>query len=334
MLGGAVQAAQPSWQVGHGTNYLASPAPASGASSSSVAAGKTVGFFEWLHNNTPSNISQLYMNATTTPTATLVGASWTIQDDAQTVLRQGTCVPTTASLCSFGALNSGETVYVTAAFTTSANLANGATQKVLFTFNATGNPPGKNQSHGDVVPLADEISISNNGDADGDFNFNGTEVAVATAPVGGNNRQSTSLTLGGTLVGAAVADNPQLSTPCNASLIGAFPTWFSCSLLSSLTSVVEAGNGKEFNNPNEGNPNFGTPGIKVIVSFKDPKNQLVGSNPFAYHYWEDASGAHAELITSPCVMSGGFPTNSGPCLTVVNNKQVIVWLTHNGNMRM
>ena len=50
VLGGTTLAAQPAWQVGHGTNH-SSPA-ASGASSSAVSAGKTAGFFEWLHNQT------------------------------------------------------------------------------------------------------------------------------------------------------------------------------------------------------------------------------------------------------------------------------------------
>jgi hypothetical protein len=34
-------------------------------------------------------------------------------------------------------------------------------------------------------------------------------------------------------------------------------------------------------------------------------------------------------VTATCTLSGGFPTNSGPCLIVGNNK-VTVWLTHNG----
>ena len=108
VLGGTTLAAQPVWEVGHGTNH-SSPA-ASGASSSAVSAGKTAGFFEWLHNQTPSNISQLYMNAAVTPTATLAGAVWTIKDASENPVSSGTCAPTSSWTCSFGALRSGQTL--------------------------------------------------------------------------------------------------------------------------------------------------------------------------------------------------------------------------------
>jgi hypothetical protein len=326
IFGGTVQAAQPNWPVGHGTDYQADPAPASGASSSSVAAGKTVGFFEWLHNPGASNISRLYVNATTSSSLSLVGATWTIEDIAGNV-RGDVCAPTTAWLCSFGALNAGETVYVTAAFRTAANLADGTQQSVRFEFNATGTPPGGNKSHGDFVPLPDSVKISKNGDADGDFNFNQTTaLSVATAPVGGNNKQSTSITVGGTQVGAAVADGPGLTTPCDADLTAGFPDWFSCSLLTTLTSNIEVGNGKRFENPNRP----GTPGIKGVASFKNAPNQLFGVHPFVYHYWEDESGAHAELITTVCTLStDGTPLDQGTCLTI-GPSSVTFWVFHNG----
>ena len=119
------------------------------------------------------------------------------------------------------------------------------------------------------------------------------------------------------------------TTPCNATLTAGFPSFFSCSQLTSLTSVVEVGNGKTFNNPN----GAGTPGIKVIVSFAKAPTQLSGANPFVYHYWTDAAGAHAELDHGDlhrCV--GGVPEQHGPCL-VVGNKHVTVWLPHNGPMK-
>lgn len=337
VLGGTAQAAQPVWQVGHGSLFT-SPT-ASGASSSSVSAGKTAGFFEWLHNQTSSNISQLYMNASTTPGSTLVGAAWTIKDASEGFVRSGTCAPTTASLCSFGALNSGETVYVTLAFSISPNVADGVTESLAASFNATGTPPGKNQSHGDVVPLTDSILVSKNGDAAGDFNFTGiSDLSITDSPVGGNNRQSTQLVVGGAQVGASVNDSPSLTpAKCNDALVAEIVaqnplnSWFTCSQLTTLTSAVEVGNGKLFTSPLN-DPN-GTPLIKVIVSFKNAPNQFTGSNPpFAYHYYVIGTVEHAELITATCVPSSGVPTNSGPCLTVTNGIAT-VWLTHNGGMR-
>jgi len=333
VLGGTTLAAQPDWQVGHGTLYT-SPT-LSGASSSAVSAGKTAGFFEGLHNQTPSNISQLYLNAAITPNATLAGAEWTIKDASEGRVGSGTCVPTTAWVCSFGALNSGETVYVTLAFNIPSGVANGVTESLAASFNATGTPPGKNQSHGDVVPLSDSILISKNGDAAGDFNFLETaDFQVADAPVGGNNKQSTSLSIGGLRIGAAVGDSPSLAPATgNDALVAeivaqnAANAWFTCQQLTSLTSAIEVGNGGTFKDTN------GAPLIKVTVSFKNAPSQLTGPHPFVYHYYLDAAGiGHAELVTASCTLAGG-PLPDSTCLIVGSNK-VTVWLFHNGNARM
>jgi len=325
---GTILGATPTWPVGHGTDSFATPQPASGASSSAVSAGAKVGFFEWLRNDDSSNISQLYMTATTTPSATVAGAQWTIKDSSGAVVRSGTCPTATPLACSFGALNSTQTVYVVVAFTTSANLADGTIQGVEFDFSATGTPPGKNKSHGDVVPLTDSVTVTKNGDAAGDFNFDQTSITVAdNQKLTGKNQQATSATVGGSLTGVSVGDSPDLTTPCDSTLTSGFPSWFSCSLLTSLTSAIEVGNGKTFNNASGG------PGIEVKVSFSQGPNQLNGATPFVYHYWVDASGAHAELVTELCTYdAGNLPTNTNPCLTP-GNKLVTVWLFHNGGMR-
>jgi hypothetical protein len=328
-LGGAALAANPSWAVGHGTDSFAVPQPASGASSSAVSAGAEVGFFEWIRNDDTSNISQLNVVATPTPSATVVGASWTIKNGAGATTGSGTCPAATPLSCSFGALRPGETLYLVAAFTTRSNLADGSTQAVRFDFNSTGTPGGGNNSHGDSIFINDAVQISSNKDAAGDFNFDQLSLTVADdQDVGSKNPQSTSVTVAASVVGAAVGDSPALQTPCNTTLTQGFPAFFNCSLLTSLTSNVEVGNGKVFNNPN----GAGTPGIKVLVKFFKAPGQLTGANPFAYHYWEDATGAHAELVTATCVLSGGFPTNTSPCL-IVGSKQVTVWLQHNGPMK-
>jgi hypothetical protein len=327
--GGAAMAANPSWVVGHGTDSFAVPQPLSGASSSAVSAGAEVGFFEWIRNDDTSNISQLSVVGTTTPSATVVGASWTIKNAGGATVGSGLCPAATPLNCAFGALRSGETLYLVAAFTTASGLADGSTQRARFDFNSTGTPGGGNNSHGDSTFVNDEVKVTSNKDAAGDFNFNQLSLTVAdNQDVGSKNPQSTSVTIGATAVGAAVGDSPSLQTPCTPALTQGFPSFFSCSLLTSLTSTVEVGNGKIFNNPN----GAGTPGIKVLVKFFKAPSQLTGANPFAYHYWEDATGAHAELITTPCALAGGFPTNAGPCL-IVGNKQVTVWLLHNGPMK-
>jgi len=339
MLPAGALAATPDWEAGYGTDSSAISQPPSGASSSAVSAGKKVGFFEWLRNNGPSNISQLFLTATTTPAAPVAGATWAIKDSDGNPIRSGSCPTATPLNCSFGALNTTHTVYVVVAFTTSANLADGATQGVRFEFNTTGRPPGNNNSHGDFLPLLDSVGISKNGDAAGDFNIDQQTFTVAdNQKVNGQNRQATSVTFSGGLVGAAVGDSPSLDeAPCEGlPLPPDFPPWFTCSLLTPLTSVIEVGNGKTFQNANN------TPGIKVLISFSQSPNQLNGADPFVYHYWETqelnndgdpVTIAHAELITVACEYdSGNLPVNHTPCLTV-GNKNVTVWVFHNGPMR-
>lgn len=324
--GGTALGANPDWTVGHGTLWTAPTG--SGASSSLVSAGSEVGFYEWLHNGDTSNISQLFLTATTSPTAAVAGAVWTIKDASENLVRSGACPAATPLACSFGALNAGQTVYVVAAFTTSANLADGATQNVNFLFNTTGTPPGKNQSHGDAKSVTDSVLVAKNGDAAGDFNLNDTSITVMdNQKLTGQNRQATLATVDSALTGVAVGDSPNLTTPCDPTLTAGFPAWFSCSNLTSLTSVIEVGNGRPFQNQEDG------PGIKVIISFSQMPNQLSGANPYVYHYWVDGAGAHAELITEACTFTAGFPDNDGPCLTP-GNKNVTIWLFHNGNARM
>jgi len=326
--GGTASAATPAgWVAGHGTN--SSPTalqPGSGASSAIVGAGNTVGFFEWLRNDGPSNISQLYVNETTS--ATVVGAQWTIKDSSGQPVpgRSGFCPVAPSLVCNIGALNATQTAYLVAAFAVPASAAN-RSLGVAFGWNTTGVVvlSGKNKSHGDAISQTDQVQVagSNNADADGDFNFGDAtnELQVQTAPVGGNNKQSTFLAVGGTQVGAAVSDSPSLPpAKCTDALIVDIVTanpWFSCQQLTSLTSVVEAGNGRT----------FGTP-FKVIVTFKNAPSQLTGPNPFVYHYYVDTNGAeHAELIT-PCAATPVYP-----CITVGNNV-VTIQMFHNGPMRM
>lgn len=328
---GTVFGATPGWTVGSGTDWDVVPQPASGASSTSVSAGARVGFFEWLHNGGSSNISQLYLNTTSSPAAAVAGAVWTIKDAAEVPVRSGSCPTATPLVCNFGALNAGHTVYIVVAFTTGANLSDGAVQSVSFNFNTTGTPPGKNKSHGDATSLTDSVVVTKNGDAAGDFNLDQASITVAdNQNLTGQNRQATLATVAGSLTGVAVGDSPNLTTPCNETLTAGFPASFSfsCDQLTSLTSVIEVGNGKTFTNASGG------PGIKTLVSFSKMPNQLNGATPIVYHYWVDGEGEHAELITEACTYdSGNLPTNAVSCLTP-GNKQVTVWLLHNGNMRM
>jgi hypothetical protein len=328
--GGTALAKAPTWPTGHGTDFQ-NPFPDSGASSTTVTAGKSVGFYEWLRNPGSSNISQLFMNVAISPGDQL-GVKWTIKTDAGAVVRSGTCVINSMPLCSFGPLNAGQTVYVLAAFRVSPS--SGPTQTLKLDFNSTGIPPGGNNSHGDDVFTTSLVQVTpaGDGDASGDFNFDQASLTVQNNPVGPGNTQQTSLSLFAPGFGAFVNDNPNLvAARCTNALIADIVvqnSWFSCKKLSSLTSLLEAGNGGTFTNPNGG------PGIKVVVSFASAPSQLNGGHAFVYHVWTDATGDHAELITATCALdAAGFPTNQAPCL-IVGTNSVTFWLTHNGNARM
>jgi len=335
--GGTAIATTPTWTVGHGTDSFASFQPPSGASSTAVSAGSKVGFFEWLRNDGTSNISQLFLTATTTPSASVFGAKWSIKDSSGVVLRSGDCPSTTPLSCSFGALNPSQTVYVTVAFTTG-NAADGTIESVAFDWNANGNTPSDKHhtSRGDSIILIDSVTLTSNGDAAGDFNFDQPSITVENSQkLTGQNRQATKATINDVLlIGVAVGDSPsEPQATCTpeliADIVAEFP-WFSCSSLTSLTSRIEAGNGKTFTNVNGG------PGIKVIISFAQAPNQLNGEHPFVYHFFTDLDGTgHAELITEECNYVAGFPDGATPsegCLDV-NGKTVTVWLFHNGPMR-
>ena len=332
LAGGTALGANPNWIVGHGTDSApTAPQPDSGASSSAVGAGRQVGFFEWLRNGDTSNISQLYLTASTTPSATVAGATWTIKNAAGATVRTGVCPAATPLTCSFGALNSGNTVYIVAAFTTPSTLANGATQAVHFEFNTTGTPGGKNNSHGDAKAIDDQVTVTNNGDANGDFNLAQASLTVADDQALQKNRnpQATSVTVNALAVGAAVGDSPTLTTPCNATLTAGFPSFFSCSLLTSLTSTVEVGNGKTFNNAN-GRRDAGDQGHRLVRqgAVTAERRQQVRLPLLDGHGRRACRARHGDLHDRR-----RFPSNIGPCL-VVGNGNVTVWLTHNGNMRM
>src|SRR4029078_8373193 len=113
---GTVTAATPQWTPGYGTDS-AGAQPSSGASSTFVSPGKKVGFLEWLRNDDTSNISQLFLTATTRPAAGLVAAKWTIKSGAGVIVRSGPCPTVQPFKCGFCALSAGQTVYVTFAFT-------------------------------------------------------------------------------------------------------------------------------------------------------------------------------------------------------------------------
>jgi hypothetical protein len=339
--GGTALAANPTWNVGFGPD--SSVAAPSGASQSTVSAGQQVIFSEWMRNDDTSNISQLFLTSKASAPATVVSASWIITSSSGSTVRTGTCPAVTPLACTFGALNSGNSVAFSALYNVGSGIADGTVLTMTYEFNTTGTPPGKNNSHGDAKQILDKVTVAKNDDAAGDYNFDGQQGSTTVSDVTkltGKNTQGTSASVFASLVGVAVGDSPTLSTPCDPSFFDPgtpVPQGFSCDTsLTSLTSTVEVGNGKTFKNALNG------PGIKVLINFTKSPDQLGGANPFVYHYYQTYSFAsdgsvvatpHAEFVAAPCTIgAGGVPTNTTPCL-IVGTKQVTAWVFHNGNMR-
>ena len=177
-----------------------------------VSPGGTVRYNVSFTNTSPSNLSQLFLNAATPNGASLeaivAGPS------------QGTCDDGGVNLsCTFGALNAGASVTFSVVYTTTGS---GSSMTVPFVFSSTGSTgsdKGKN-SHGDDFIVAGRVTLNGSDDFSGMYLFDPDELTVAdNQNVGRQNPQSTKatsnqagvpLTVGE--VGAGSFDCPGIST--------------------------------------------------------------------------------------------------------------------------
>lgn len=148
-----------------------------------VSPGAAAGYQLTIHNDGPSNISQLYLlpaDPASTPTPSYAAPS------------QGSCPNTGGELyCALGQLRAGADATVIVAFPTPAN--GSGTFSVDFVWNTTGLGSGSgDSSHGDDLPQTGMTTLSDDSDFAGGFSFvapTGSTPDVRNAPIGSGNTQ-------------------------------------------------------------------------------------------------------------------------------------------------
>lgn len=162
----------------------------SGALPAAASPGSKVAFDIWARNGGKSNISKLFLTATTT--GTFHSVTVTNFNGAK-----GSCGPGPGNgvelSCSWKPLSKGGAVQVRVVFTTPST---GDSMPVLFEWSSSGYVPGSNNSHGDLFVQTDSVAL--NGDANlfaGGFLTTGDDPVVQTNPaLGEGNPQSTKIT--------------------------------------------------------------------------------------------------------------------------------------------
>jgi hypothetical protein len=172
----------------------------SGATPAKVSPGKVAGFYLSAKNNDSANLSSFFLNASTT--ATPLGAFWTHDPNATTPVWTA-CDTSNGLNCTFGAFNSGDAVYILAAFTLPAGTSTSKTNclvdpKVTQPANSYGHDPleapatdnpaswvcvdfqfgsnsgfvtGKNKSRGDAYHWFDFVGTDTGQDSAAQFPF-------------------------------------------------------------------------------------------------------------------------------------------------------------------
>jgi hypothetical protein len=250
-----------------------------------VTPGAPAGYDVTITNNGPSNISQLYLVArvngkTNVPTA-FVGTP-----------SQGTCSPGgQVLLCTFGALNAGQSVTVRVGYGTPSS---GSSSQVEFEGSTSGTSftdPGR--SHGDLLlpnPAITSTILNSNKNFGGFFSTDGTNSGGNSDQLNGNNKQSTRIT--GLIAGFDGTVSDGSVTP-DACLPNTTPG-VDCTLIDGETSVVNVNGG--VNVPG---------GFFVIIHYKN------GTTPTGFVHTFSGPGGPQEKINA-CA-DPAHPT--APCFT-------------------
>jgi hypothetical protein len=340
--GGVTPAIAP---LGHGT----------GATPPQVSPGKVAGFHLWVQNRDSANLNTFFMKAVSV--ATPLGAYWSRNGGSP----QACFINSDGLQCAFGALNSGDVLRITAAFTlptgTSTSDTNcakageaggvvpsgGSWRCVDFQFaSGSGFVPGKNKSRGDLYHWKDFVRTDTVADEAAQFPFCDLSetpldcdsdlltINNGTTP-NRNNVQTTEVTApGGAFdsafgtTGLAVADNTDFVCPAGTALCTTHQGTTGNGGFQGQWSKVDV---------NSEQP-FGDAFIKVTLTmYGVSPNSIDG----VVHLWQDSAGAwQEEEITLDCVTATG-PSGTDPeCIWVTgsgNITTVLVWFHSNGRAR-
>lgn len=326
-----------------------------------VSPGNVAGFYLWIRNEDSAKLNTFFMKAVTT--ATPLGAYWSREGE------EGlhSCSTTDGLQCTFGALESGDVLRITAAFTmpsgTSQNTVNckpstgagfGPTTEaswrcVDFQFaSGSGFVPGKNKSRGDLYHWYDFAATDTGADRGAQFPFcdlSATEpdcdadllTVFNTTGATRNNVQSTKVTAPDT-----IDDDVFNSAYGTTGLAVADNFPFSCadanSLPSCTTHETSGANGfvgqwsqVDVNSEQTFDGEF----IRIDIS-------MYGVNPNSIdgvvHLWQDAGGVwHERTISDECPSADGpAEGQTTECFWVSGSGQVAnvsIWTFNNGRAR-
>lgn len=290
----AVQAAPPGWVF---ENVALLPA--------TVSPGANAGYTFTIANRGKSNISQLYLTSSATTSPTYLAST-----------RAG-CQTTPVLYCAFGALNSGDVIDITIAYTTPTT---GSTSSVTFQLNATGvtfSDKGGN-SRGDTLNLPMTTALNGGKDFAGGFNLVGGSTFANNPDLGRRNIQSGAVTLplGAVNIPVTLEDGlPNDAFDCSAVVAcsNAFGQW----------TALNVNKGATYPD-----------GIKLVLTIlgREVPNSATVDTIDLIHVLDDDT---AYVISARCA-GDGLLNGTTECIKVTrvgNNYQIVAWLLSNGGTR-
>jgi hypothetical protein len=327
------------------------------ATPTQVSPGNVAGFYLWIQNDDPANLSSFFMKAFTASTP--LGAYWSRNGESA---KHG-CDTSNGLVCAFGALNSGDEILITAAFYANSSTANCMPDQlpansggfeptdedsfacVDFQFGADSGfveGKGKNKSRGDAYHWYDFVATDTTSDQAAQFPFCDlsetpldceTDLLTISNGTGANrnNVQSTALTAPAgafnsahATTGLAVADNFPFSCPTGIATCTAHETTGSKGFVGQWSQA-------DVNSEQT----FGDAFIRVDLA-------IYGVNPNSIdgvvHLWESAPGVWQErTISDECPSAAGPDEGqTSECFWASGSGQVAnvsIWMHNNGSIR-
>jgi len=269
-----------------------------------VTLGQSAGFSFTIHNGGKSNISQLYL------TDSVVAVPSYFSNSRGTV-----CTLDPDLFCSFGALNSDETIDVVIAYATPTS---GTKFDITFQLNSSGNTfsdGAKGTSHGDTKEQFFSTALSSSRNFAGGFTIDGT-VYANDADLGPKNIQAGTVTPPTSFIPVTLED-------------GLADNAFSCGTLTECANRFG-----EWTRLNVANGSPFASGFKVVITVlgsKVPNGATVDTIDLIHVPDVGAPYTISARCTGDGLNAGGVECIS--VLQVGRNFQIIAWLISNGGAR-
>jgi hypothetical protein len=259
-----------------------------------------------IHNGGNSNISKLYL------TDSLTAAAVFVKDD------RNACVASPVLYCSFGALNSGDSIDVLVVHQgpTSGSLP------IVFQLNGSGATysDSKGRSHGDTLELFFDgkqghlpaTAVSGNSEYDGGYVVTAGATFSTGTTVTKQNPQASSVVAPISLSAVSIQDLGSYGSgdPCGTNGLDCIGQWTKLSAPTTTGTAIK---------------------VTLLIRGKGIPGNVGPDDIVVYH---DGDGIIGDSPAERC--SSASDSASAPCVYVTEvggNFQVVVWLTHNGNLR-